>query len=252
MSMHARTHASGRRPRRLRLRARLAALAPWATLAILCGFSSVLPNHVGHDAGAAQRKAEVAEAMAAAPFFIGAWVGRDEEVPPEAQKLLRPNAILSRFYQKPGGAWVRVLVVHCGDARDMIGHYPPVCYPSSGWVALDGDGPPHATIRLRDGVELPVQSYGFRRMHEHGREVRIRIFNAFVLPDGSTTRNISDINRQSERLAVAVQGVAQLQVITSTDVSRAEAVTAAAEVLDGLRDLLDALRVGEREDSFDT
>jgi len=25
------------------------------------------------------------------------------------------------------------MIVHCGDVRDMIGHYPPVCYPANGW-----------------------------------------------------------------------------------------------------------------------
>ena len=65
-----------------------------------------------------------------------------DEVPPEAQELLRPNAIFSRRFQRPGEIGVHVLVVHCSDARDMIGHYPPICYPSSGWVStITGNRP---------------------------------------------------------------------------------------------------------------
>src|SRR4051794_14478419 len=32
------------------------------------------------------------------PYVIGYWTGKDDEIPAAAQKLLRPNAILSRTY----------------------------------------------------------------------------------------------------------------------------------------------------------
>ncbi len=182
--------------------------------------------------------------MAAVPFFIGDWIGQDRPVPAEAQKLLRPNAIFSRVYEKPGGAWAHVLIVHCSDARDMIGHYPPICYPSAGWLEDSSDEPKRVVLNL-DEADLPVHVYRFRRMQDQGRELSIRIFNAFVLPDGTVTQDISDINRQSERLAVSAQGVAQLQVLTSASADGTDAKETATELLNGMRELMKALRVGQ-------
>src|SRR5262245_3661915 len=98
---------------------RLRVLAPWLTLAALATLSLALPNRSAFSPQAEQRKSEVALAMRQAPFFIGPWVGEDalHQVPREAQALLHPNAILSRTYRSPAGPTVRVLIVHCGDAR---------------------------------------------------------------------------------------------------------------------------------------
>ena len=113
---------------------RVLVLAPWLTLALLLGMSRVLPNRSEFNPNSQQRKAEVAHAMQSIPMFIGRWVGQDKEVPKEAQKLLRPNAILSRIYTSAASPTTWIVVVHCSDARDLDGHYPPKCYPAHGWI----------------------------------------------------------------------------------------------------------------------
>ena len=220
--------------------------APWLSLVVLAGMSHALPNRSQFDPQAEIRQAEVTEAVRAAPRLIGPWVGEDEQVSPQAQELLRPNALLSRTYRRPGGPRIHVLLVHCSDARDMIGHYPPVCYPSSGWIAAPTEGPDDDRIVFA-GRTLPVRVYRFRRLRDQGQDEQIRIFSAFVLPDGTVTPLIDDINQQSQRLAVSVQGVAQLQVVTSGRLDRAEAVEAASEVLRGMGDLFAALRIPQGE-----
>lgn len=220
--------------------------APWLSLVVLAGMSRALPNRSQFNPQAEVRQAEVAAAVRAVPRLIGSWVGEDEQVSPQAQELLRPNALLSRTYLRPGGSRIHVLLVHCSDARDMIGHYPPVCYPSSGWIAVPPEGPDTDAIAF-DGAPFPVRVYRFRRLRDQGRDEQIRIFSAFVLPDGTITHRIDDINQQSQRLAVSVQGVAQLQVVTSGRTDRAEAIEAASEVLRGMGDLFDALRVQKGE-----
>ena len=233
--------------RRTILRNRMVATAPWLTLVLLIMLGWLLPVRVEHSPQTEQRKAQIAEAMEAVSRFIGDWVGEDWKVPPSAQKLLRPNAVFSRSYQRLSRTdrlhqRVHLLMVHCGDARDMIGHYPPICYPSSGWVPMETEEPASQDI-IFDQRRIPMQVYRFRRVAEDGREQAIRIFNAFILPGGDTTRDIDDINRQSERLAVSVQGVAQLQIITSTAISRDEAAQSAEELLEGMTDLFDALSI---------
>ncbi|UCD76258.1 MAG: exosortase-associated EpsI family protein [Phycisphaerales bacterium] len=231
--------------RRTIIRNRVMAAAPWLTLILLAGLGRTLPVRVEHSEQAEQRKAEIAAAMQAVPRFIGDWVGEDWKVPPSAQKLLRPNAIFSRSYLRLNRIdtppqRLQVLLVHCGDARDMIGHYPPICYPSSGWVDQRSEEPRSAALTF-EGRRVPVRVYRFRRTGDDGHDQVIRIFNAFILPDGKTTREIDAINRQSERLAVSVQGVAQLQIITSPVMSGEEALQAAGQLLGGMTDLFDAL-----------
>ena len=223
--------------------------APWITVGALVLLSIALPNRTEAVDNSDIRKSEIAKAMSDVPLFIGRWVGIDEQqaLAPAAQKLLKPNGFLSRRYSSPGGPWAHVVVIHCGDARDMIGHYPPICYPSAGWTEVPVEANPDLTLSVR-GMPFAVREYGFKGYLVDGREEVIRILNAFILPDGTVTREIDDINRQSERLSVAVQGVAQVQIITSGRVPIEEAISAAEEVLSGMNGLLDALQVGLKQE----
>ena len=221
------------------------AIAPWLTLAALLSLSAALPNRVALDGQAELRKEQIAQAVASAPFFIGPWIGQDTPVLREAQELLRPNAILSRTYQRPGGVNLHLLMVHCSDARDMIGHYPPICYPSSGWVPAPAPASGQ-DIQIAIGeIYLPMRTYLFRRVQEHGAEEVVRVFSAFILPDGTMTRGIADINRQSERLAVSVRGVAQLQIVSDIDLDQEQAQEGTAELLAGMPELLKALGIDQ-------
>jgi hypothetical protein len=218
--------------------------APWVTVGLLMGMSLLLPNRSSFSPDTEKRKALVAHAMKSAPFFIGRWVGQDAAhlIPREAQTLLHPNALLSRTYRSPAGPTVQILIVHCGDARDMIGHYPPICYPSAGWLALP-DSSRDMTLSV-NGATLPARHYEFQCISEQRRVETIRVFNAFILPGGRAALDIDDINRQSERLALSVQGVAQLQVITSASAPIPQAIEAANEILGGMPELFDALGLG--------
>src|SRR5688572_8658902 len=79
--------------------------------------------------------AAVRAAVAAIPQVSGNWVGKDVPVPDAAVQMLHPNVIFSRRYQNLStNETVAVLLVHVRDARDVLGHYPPVCYPGQGWM----------------------------------------------------------------------------------------------------------------------
>lgn len=233
--------------RRTMIRNNARMMAPWISLAAMLGLSTWLPSRVELSSELEARKAEVAEAMQSVPLFIADWVGEEEVVPPSAQRLLRPNAIFSRLYVdlSPGrqsASSMHVIVVHCNDARDMIGHYPPICYPSAGWVETESEEGDNAALEFAE-YRVPARTYHFRRMSERGAETAIRIFNVFILPDGSVTQDIGEINKQSERLAVSAQGVAQLQIISSAGMSRREAVESASELLGGMTGMFEALRL---------
>ena len=140
-------------------------------------------------------------------------MGEDVEVPASAVEILHPNAILSRrFRMLTGGATIHLLVVHCSDARDMQGHYPPICYPANGWLMAESDSNSEVEVTVLDD-SFDLRLYNFRQMDDWGGERTIRVFNYFLLPNGETTIDLSKVNRLVERSGFSMQGVTQVQLV---------------------------------------
>lgn len=188
--------------------------APWTT-------ALVLASSLGATAWMRPASPEVgpyfdrvAERVHGVPYTLGTWVGRDAEVVPAARELLRPNAIVQRRYSRlEDGAWFDVILVHCGDVRDMQGHYPPVCYPAAGWE-IDGGTPTVAGIGDRG---VPATEY--RAVWPHDRTVPpVRIVLMFAMPgDGvQFAREMGALRAAARTSARAEMGVLQVQVLTPT------------------------------------
>jgi hypothetical protein len=237
---------------------RLHELAPALSLALAIGIPVTL-NLDPHQAPTSGPEREhVIQAVKGAPYSIGHWVGRDIPVPEAAIKLLKPNVTLSRrFSNLMTNERVDLMLVHCGDARDMLGHFPPVCYPNFGWVPAheadlqkqpdsdqkaDRHGGRPITLRF-DGQVLPASMYEFWRIQDWSSETRIRIFNFFILPDGRVTRTIDDVSRGTSLLGASIYGIAQVQLITDAGMPLDDAINAAETVLGGLTDVFTELGV---------
>ncbi len=220
---------------------------PALTLGLLLFMPVLFSNRTRFDAKAAAGQVAVAAAIEHAPYQVGRWVGADIPIPPAALRLLHPNAILSRRYESIDRAFsVQLLLVHCTDARDMLGHYPPVCYPSSGWSPLDVNRDRESVVTVR-GRPIPFRMYGFRRIEAEVHVVEVRVLNVFILPDGTLTPDIDEISRLSERLALSAKGVAQMQIVTPWEIGEEIAAEAAGEILEAMPDLLTALRVWKED-----
>ena len=90
---------------------------------------------------------------------------------------------------------------------------------------------------------VPLRVYTFTRIKSGSDEQRIRVYNFFVLPDGTLTAEIRDVYEQSERLALSSLGVAQVQVVTEGTTSIEDGTAAIRELLEGMPELLRALRL---------
>lgn len=230
---------------------RLAALkslrytAPLTSAGLLLALAIMFPNSTRVDPATLSKLEAVKQAVMAVPFRVGRWISTPIEIPAAAIELLHPNAILSRRFEPiDGGPSISLLLVHCTDARDMGGHYPPKCYPSAGWELVSSR---RDSLTLKE-KDLPVAVYTFSRFSEIGFETRIRILNVFVLPDGSLTPERDDISKLADRLSVASLGVAQLQIISSLTISDETALSEANELLEALPGLLRALDVWKEGD----
>lgn len=201
-----------RRRRRLYPR-RLPTAAPALSLVLLAG---LLTDHAlfHEDPGeAAGYHAAVRAAAESIPWRIGAFVGTDVPVPPAAVSLLRPNVLLCRSYRNVDtDRSATLLLVQVRDARDLIGHYPPACYPAHGWEP--------ASARPRDwtvkGTVVPGMRYRFVRERLDGDD-RIVVDNFLILPDGEIVRGMDDVDRVARDSRKKYYGAAQIQLLYTDD-----------------------------------
>ncbi len=175
-------------------------------------------------------------AIEAVPYVIGYWTGKDDDIPPAAQKLLRPNAILSRTYidTQPSARGPRVaslLIVQCRDSRDMVGHYPPICYRAQGarprvspaaWAA-------RKKVLSATGVSatpsFPVWSTVFSIDARGNFGVR-RSITSSLFPVRASSATCRVLPMPPRTTSSAIYGAAQFQVVfnslASEDLSQAE------------------------------
>lgn len=176
------------------------------------------------------------------PYKVGPWVGQDAPVQPSAIELLAPNRLLSRNYLDPeSGSRLTLLIVHCGDARDMDGHFPPICYPANGWDLLsqrDGE------IETETGV-IPVTRYAFDR-DESGVTFEREVVSFFALPnpDLPLTRDRGAVGQASRSSARSGLGAAQIQLLLPRAMPEADRRAAEREFASALRPVLGVVTSG--------
>jgi hypothetical protein len=198
---------------------RFRAVAPVAlTLLLLSGALADKVKFHLPPADAAEYHARVRRVAAELPYNVGPWLGTEVPVPPSAVTLLRTNVIVSRQYQHVrSGRTASVLIVQCEDARDLIGHYPPVCYPAHGWSKRSAA----PAIRELDGESIPVTDYTFTSTRID-RASELRISNFMVLPDGQICRDMDGVETAARDYRRKFFGAAQVQIVTAAEWSDAD------------------------------
>jgi hypothetical protein len=172
------------------------------------------------------------------PYAIaqGRWTGKDQPLPTAAQKLLRPNAVVSRTYEdnqkidansSSGGREraATLLIVQCRDSRDMLGHYPPRCYRSHGMEQKYAE-PRDWNV---GDMTIPGVEYGFEQKLV-GQTYRTTVYNFFVVPGGRTNnplrRDMDAVRDAAEDYQQRYYGAAQFQVVfqglSGADLPRSE------------------------------
>jgi hypothetical protein len=157
--------------------------------------------------------AAVRGAVEALPVTNGPWLGVDVPVPEAAVRMLHPNVILSRrFTDISTGEAVTFLLVQVRDARDTLGHYPPVCYPGQGWriqSATPADWSDQR--RVVHGTE-----YVFARDRADG-SAKLVVDNFLMLPGGQTCRDMDAVELAAQDRRRKFFGAAQVQLVFGGD-----------------------------------
>jgi len=151
----------------------------------------------------------VMQAINTLPMQLGSWIGTDVEVLSLELDILKPNALLHRIYRNVDtGETATLLIVHCNDARDLAGHYPPICYPAHGWQLR------HQTAKTWNCEGLTVQGTEYQFSYGTiGGSNRMNVANFMLLPDGRTTSDMSQVYQLASNYQRRFYGAAQMQVV---------------------------------------
>lgn len=192
----------------------VAAASPLVALALLGAMSAQKSVIRGTAADAVGYHAAVSGLASELPVVVGDWVGEDVPVMAAAVALLKPNALINRRYVNwRTGESASLLLVQVRDPRDLLGHYPPNCYPAHGYVP---DG-----TRERDwdvqGMRIQGRQYRFSKEELEGRS-KLVVDNFMVLPDGETARDMRGIDRAAQDLRHRHFGAAQIQILTEPSI----------------------------------
>lgn len=188
-------------------------------------FASVAP---------AARVAEIRRAFSAIPMRLGPWIGSDVPLPAGAREVLHATDTLSRRYIRVGGGGdLTLALVHCGDARDMLGHFPPACYPSQGWQLVQDGGESIVPIEI-GGLEGRAALYRFSKPEREGQRSAITVVGTFLMPGERPTPDASALRGASVDRRVSAQGVGQLQFVFGGSPEPADIASAVDEIMDAI------------------
>ncbi|MFV1968179.1 MAG: exosortase-associated EpsI family protein [Pirellulaceae bacterium] len=189
-------------------------------------------------ADAAPYHEHVRQVAGSLPIRIGDWVGTDLDVPPAAIKMLQPNVLVYRqYHQLETGQIASLLLVQCKDARDLAGHFPPVCYPAHGWEPVFSR--PH-TWRLDDRT-IDGMEYGFDFRGLQATQHMV-VANFMVLPDGQFLRDMKGVRRAAADYTRHFLGAAQFQIVMDASIPESQRDKTVQQLLEGCRETIDAIR----------
>jgi len=213
---------------------------PIITLALLAGMvGTKLSRATSIDAEPYHQR--VRSAIEAIPLHIGDWTSTGNlKIPQAAIALLKPNAILNRrYYNYKTNRSATLLIVHCKDARDLAGHYPPICYPANGYteeVATAKDW-------QLDNLAIPGMEYVYSRGTLEGRSQSV-VENFMILPDGQVCRDMQGVRRAASDYTKHFFGAAQIQLLFDNSIPPQDRTDIFKEILGPNLAVLQTMRAG--------
>ena len=216
------------------IRLRLNRVAPVLAIVLMTGGWFLIERPMGEDPSIIRHRERIADEVSGFPYQLDNWWGSDVPVPTSAMEILRPNSMVSRKYSRLDGSEEVVLaLIHCSDLRDMVGHYPPVCYPAIGWTLEDPEIE-RIEVRLSD-VDVEMALYRFHRLDQDGLEQRQTVLSVFLLPNELVLTDMEELKGRSTRSrSMSAIGVAQLQMVFDDAPGTDRVVEQATELLSAI------------------
>jgi hypothetical protein len=187
------------------------------TLLLLLGIGFERGLALQSPVGVDEHRLAVAELAEALPLSTGLWAGTPVEVPTGAVDMLKPNALVSRTYEQVvEGVAMSLLYVHVTDARNLIGHYPPVCYPSQGWTQQSSEVLVADPRNVADGLTGERTRYVFTRQTDASLDEEVLIVeNWIIVPGVGIKADMEAVDQVARSRAAKFFGAAQFQIIST-------------------------------------
>ena len=184
----------------------------------------------------------IASLAAASPTHFGSWVSLEAPVPQAAITMLRPNVTISRKYTNvTTGDEATLLLVQCRDARDLFGHYPPVCYAAHGFKVVE------STPRdwHLDGLTIQGMEYRFSSTRPDEMTSMV-IYDFMILPSGETCRDMEGVFASARDPRRRQLGAAQLQILLSSTMPQEQRDALFLSLVQSTRPTIDAILAGDK------
>ena len=189
--------------------------------------------------------ARVRAAYDAMPKDLGPWHGREVPEPAEAIDMLKPNVLLSRYYEdRSTGREANFLLVQCSDVRDLITHYPPICYPNQGMSYAARPDPFTWDV---EGLKIKGTEYQFESSTLQNTKLT-DVYNFMVLPDGSVFPDMEAV-RKYLSLDSRYFGMAQVQIVFDGRTPPAQRKEISLELIKAHMPLIKVISTGVQHES---
>jgi hypothetical protein len=164
-----------------------------------------------------------------------------EEIPDEGLKdAFRANVLLKRSFQhRVTGESVSFSLIQCPDVRDLVRHYPSICYPARAMVETMRR-PLEWTI---DGLPMHATEYLFES-NDFRQANTTNVYHFILLPNGSITGDPGVMKKQVP-LQNRFYGAAQVQIVfTGTAIEESRRMEIVNEIIRMHRPIFDSILAG--------
>lgn len=218
----------------------LKCIAPIITIILLGSIALENADRQRAPKGVEIYHAHVRDALKQIPYAVGEWVGIDKEINQDALRILDANSTLSRVFRNVStGETATLLLVQCADARSLLGHYPPVCYPSQGWTRKMSLP---RTIQVLDGsFEATEYVFEYDLMQ---RSTPLEVLHFTVLPDGRIAPDMTllDISARDRRFTFF--GGASVQFVVDAGMTEEDRMEAYKVLYQAARPWIESVKSG--------
>jgi len=156
--------------------------------------------------------------------------------------MLRPNVVMSRKYTDVAtGDDANMLLVQCRDARDLFGHYPPVCYVAQGYKLV--------LAKEQDWLigALPIHGmvYTFSSTRPDDLD-SIIVYNCMILPNGNSCRDMEGVYASARDPQRRRFGAAELQMLVGATIPVERRDALFTEIVGSYRGVIEAILAGDK------
>lgn len=215
-------------------------VVPIITCTLLLGIAADQAAREVAPPGVEAYHASVRDAVALIPYNLGDWIGKDTEIRQEALKILDANSTVSRVYSNmKTRRTATLLLVQCADARSLLGHYPPVCYPTQGWSQLAAKQRP--VPPAYGDFQATSYAFGYDLMQQSNS---LQVLHFTVLPDGQIAPDMNLLETAARDRRYTFCGGASVQLIVDSGLSEAEQAEAYEMLFTAAAPWIEAVRAG--------